>query len=338
MEVSESRAKRRFLVIGCGSIGRRHIGNLVTLQAGEIKAFDLQEDRRRDVMSQFEVETVSDLSQAWKHHPDVVLITTPTRSHIALALEAAQHGCHLFIEKPLSDTLEGVDRLLDVVKEGKLITLVGCNMRFHHGPATIKGILMENNLGRVCAALLDAGQYLPDWHPYEDYRNLYASRRSMGGGVILDGIHEIDYARWLFGEVEEVFCFGGKLSNLQIDTEDCANILMKFSSGFSAHLHVDYIQRAYSRSCKVICEEGSIFWDIVSGPVKVFDASSKKWTAIDPPQGYDINRMYLEEMRHFLRCLDGKEPSVLDVRDSKRVLEIALAIKESMKSGKMREV
>jgi len=328
----------RVLVIGCGSIGMRHMRNLKSVGIDDLMAFDTVADRRERAQQECGARPFDSLDAALRSGADVAFVTTPTHLHVPIALQAARAGSHLFIEKPLSHTLEGVDELLEVVKARNLVSLVGCNMRFHYGPATIKRLLAENAVGRVVSALLDGGSYLPDWHPNEDYRHEYSANKSMGGGVVLDGIHEIDYARWLFGEAEEVFCFGGKLSTLEIDTEDCVNVLMKFVAGFSAHIHMDYIQRPYSRSCKVIGEEGTIIWDITQGTVRVFSAATKRWSVIKPPNGYDINQMYMDEMKHFLRCLSGQEESTLDVQEGKRVLEIALAVKDSMHSGEKREV
>jgi predicted dehydrogenase len=327
-----------FLVIGCGSIGRRHIANLQTLGVKKISAFDLQSDRRSEIEAEFNISTADSLEEAWSGRPEVACITAPTSMHVPLALEAASHGCHLLIEKPLGDGFDGVQQLLTAVDEQNLTTLVGCNIRFHHGPATIKKLLDNRAVGRIVSAHLDGGQYLPDWHPNEDYRQMYAANASMGGGVVLDGIHEIDYARWLFGEVAEVYSQGGKVSSLEIDTEDTVNILMKMTSGFSVSIHMDYIQRISSRTCKIIGEEGTIFWDISQGAVTLFTAGQKTWQSFPEPEGYNINQMYLDEMQHFLNCLAGQEKSTLDVYEAKRVLEIALAIKDSMLSGDPKKV
>ena len=323
----------RFLVIGCGSIGRRHIANLLALGVTDVVGFDVREDRRAQVETQFCIPTVETVEQGWDWGPQVALIAVPPSLHVPLALEAARHGCHLFIEKPLGDRLEGVGELLSEVLESELTALVGCNMRFHHGPATIKQLLGDGAIGHIITALLDAGQYLPDWHPEEDYRQWYSASASLGGGVVLDGIHEIDYARWLFGEVSEVYCQGGKLSSLEIDTEDSVNILMKQVAGFSVSIHMDYVQRTYSRSCKVIGEEGTIVWDITQGDVRLFSANEKRWHIFPEPQGYSINQMYLDEMEHLLSCLRGEEEPCLGAREAKKVLEIALAVKESMRNG-----
>jgi len=322
-----------FLVIGCGSIGRRHIANLQQLGVKDITGLDISEERRKQTEDELGIATVSAVEQGWETNPAVAVITTPTSLHIPMATEAAKRGCHLFIEKPLGDGMSGVAELLKEIKQHGLVTLVGCNMRFHHGPATIKDLLAENAIGQIISAHLDAGQYLPDWHPWEDYRQLYAANASMGGGVVLDGIHEIDYARWLFGEIDTIYAQGGKLSSLEIDTEETVDILMKTAAGHSVSIHMDYVQRMLSRTCKIIGEEGTISWDINQGEVRLFKAADKEWHSYPNPPDYDINQMYVDELAHFLRCIDGQELPILDVADAARVLEITLAAKESMLSG-----
>jgi len=252
-----------------------------------------------------------------------------------LAVEAAEHGCHLFIEKPLSDSLEGVDRLLATVTERNLVTLVGCNMRFHPGLVRVKKLLEKGAIGRVVAARVEVGQYLPDWHPQEDYRQGYSARRDLGGGVILDAIHEIDYIRWMLGEVATVACFSGKLSRLEIDTEDTAAILLRFDNGTIGEVHMDYVQRAYSRSCHLIGEEGTILWDYGADKVTYYSTSSRQWQTFREGDVNDPNQMYVEEMRHFLRCLAREEEPALDVFEGSRVLQVALAAKESAASGRV---
>ncbi|MER3422659.1 MAG: hypothetical protein C4293_04930 [Nitrospiraceae bacterium] len=324
-----------FLVIGCGSIGKRHISNLLSLSIMDIIVFDVQASRREEAKKRFGVTAVETLEDAWVYEPEVAIIAVPNSLHIPIALEAAEHGCHLFIEKPLSHTMEGVDRLLSLVERKRLITLVGCNMRFHPAIKRVKELLDQDAVGKVVAARVEVGQYLPDWHPWEDYRQMYSARRDLGGGVILDAIHEIDYIGWLLGEVEAVACFAGKLSYLEIETEDTAGILLRFTNGAIGEVHLDYVQRVYSRTCHIIGDEGTIRWDYSSGEVRWYSAEAGKWQIFTNPPGWEPNQMYLDEMRHFLRCLTGQEEPVLDVFEAARVLEVALAAKTSSQTGQV---
>ena len=324
----------KFLIIGCGSIGTRHLKNLKFISVGEIIAYRTRKKNVRKLEDARHVKTYTNLTEALSQNPDAALITNPTSLHIQSAFDAAKHGCHLFIEKPVSDTLDGIEELIDIVHKRNLILLVGCNLRFHPCLQFVKKLLDEKRIGKVISARVQMGQYLPDWHPWEDYRTMYSAQQSLGGGIILDAIHELDYISWFLGDVTQVFSFSDKLSNLDIDTEDVAEILLRFKSGAISEVHLDYIQRYPSRSCEIIGEEGSIILDINKGTVEVYTAEKKEWEIFEQPKDYDINQTYIDEMLHFINCIEGKEEPIISITDGLEVLKIALAAKESAKSGK----
>jgi predicted dehydrogenase len=321
------KSRPRVLLLGCGSIGRRHAQNLRELGVQELIVFDLQAERRDQLATELNVDTVTTLDECWKRRPDAVVIALPTAFHLPLALEAARRGCHLLIEKPLADRWQGVEELLAIAEQRDLITLVGCNLRFHPGLRHVKCLLAEQAVGRVIAARIEVGQYLPDWHPWEDYRQSYSARRELGGGVILDAIHELDYARWLLGEIAMVTCCAEKLSALEIDTEDTAAIIARCANGAIVEIHLDYVQRAYRRTCQIIGAEGTIHWDYGAGEVCWYSAHDRRWQIYSNPVGWQPNQMYIDEMSHFLSCLDGAEKPALDVRAGAEVLRVALAAK-----------
>jgi len=323
------------LVVGCGSIGKRHIRNLQSLEKWDIIAHDLEPGRCREVEEQCGVSTYGNLKEALTQGPDVTFICTPTGRHIPPALAAAHSGSHLFIEKPLSHSLDGVDELIETVTQQDLVALVGCNMRFHPGVTRMKELLEKGSIGRIISARVQSGQYLPDWHPWEDYRQAYSANKSLGGGAILDGVHEIDYITWFLGEVSRVVCFSGKLSSLETDTEDTAEILLRLKSGTVAEVHLDYVQRTYGRSCQIIGEEGTVLWDFNERQVKLYSTKTEEWQTFAQEPGYDINQMYIEELKHFIQCLEGKAETMQDLKAGKRILEIALAAKESSETGKV---
>lgn len=328
----------KFLVIGCGSIGKRHIRNLKNLSVHDIIANDIREDRLEEVKKAYGLRTYIDIEEALKQEPDAALITTPTSLHLQQALTVSKRGCHLFIEKPLSHTLDGINEFIEIVTQKKLVVLVGCNMRFHSNILLIKELLDKKSIGNVICARLQSGFYLPDWHPYEDYRKSYSANKRLGGGVILDGIHEIDYIRWFLGEIGQVFCFAGKFSHLEIDTEDMAEILLKFETGAIAEIHLDYIQRFRARSCHLIGDRGTIIWDQKERAVRLYSAGNNHWRVYPESFDNDINKMYIKEMQHFIRCIEGKEQSVRNEKEAKRVLEIALAAKKSAQTHQIIKV
>lgn len=324
----------KILVVGCGSIGQRHIQNLKEFSNVEVVACRIK-GGIEEIEKKLDVKTVCGLDNGIDQKPDAVLITTPTSTHIPIALKAAEKGCHLFIEKPISHDLEGVKKLIRIIDKKGLTCMVGYNLRFHPGLKLIKRLLEEKVIGNIVSVRVEAGQYLPEWHPLEDYRTGYSAKKSLGGGVILDLSHEIDYIRWFLGEVKEVFSFTSKLSHLEIETEDVAEILLRFKSGVIGEVHLDYIQRFPSRSCQIIGDEGTLLYDFNENKVKLFSAKDKKWQIFLENEKYDKNQTYTDEIKHFVDCVNRKKKPIVNETDGKKVLEIVSAAKESSKAKKV---
>lgn len=320
------------LVVGCGSIGHRHTRNLRGLGVNEIIAYDAIPARSERLANEQGVKTVRDLSELKTVY--AAFICAPPSFHVTTALTALELGAHLFIEKPISDTLDGVDRLLERAESLKRSIMVGFNLRFHPCLQHIKAQLEEGVIGRALGMRIQFGQYLPDWHPWEDYRKGYSANRELGGGVILDRVHELDYARWFLGEVCEVTCVAGKLSQLEIDTEDFAEVLLKFASGAVAEIHLDYIQRPYASSCQIIGEGGTILWDYGARHVRCFSAPTGTWQEWPEPRGFDINQTYADEVRTFLEVLEGQCIPPVDGHEGRRISQLALAAKQSAAEGR----
>lgn len=325
----------KFLVVGCGSIGERHITNLKSPLGKNVIACDITKERLKLIEKKYGIETYDDIEKALDQQVSAVLVCTPTSTHIPIALSAANRGQHLFIEKPLSHTLDGIDQFIRIVKEKKIVTLVACNTRFFASMKFVKELVDNGSIGKVLLARASCGFYLPYWHPWEDYRKGYTANKSLGGGIILDDIHEIDYLRWLLGEVKEVFCISDKISNLEMDTEDFAAILLKFESGTITEVHLDCLQHIYRRSCELIGEKGLIIWDYIKESVRLFTEGGKKWQVFSKDLRTGKNDMFIAEIKHFIDCIEGKDTSINNVIEAKRVLELALAAKKSAQTGKI---
>jgi predicted dehydrogenase len=320
------------LVMGCGSIGSRHIRNLKTLGVPRVIAYDSDSTRVERVSKDYGIEGLRELKDL--EQVDAAFVCTSTRFHVSAASHALDLGAHLFIEKPISDSLEGVDELLQKARTLERKIMIGFNLRYHPCVQRIKSLLDEGRIGRVVGARLQFGQYLPDWHPWEDYRHGYSANKQLGGGVILDRVHELDYIRWLLGEFREVTCVAGKLSGLEIDTEDYAEILLRCETGAIVEVHLDYIQRVYSSTCQIIGEAGTILWDYAGRSVRCFLSESGEWREWPEPRGFDINQTYLEEIGTFFDVLDEKRKPPVNGEDGRRILQIALAAKRSAEEGR----
>ena len=324
----------RILVVGCGSIGARHIRNLKTMHVGEIAACDTDKNRLSTIRDEFSLsEVFTDLEDALGKGFETVLVCTPPSTHIAIAREALEHGAHIFIEKPLSNTLNGVDDLIKRASRKKRVLFVGYNFRFHPGLTMVKNSVAKKEIGALLAARAQFGQYLPDWRPWQDYTRSYTARSDLGGGIILDGSHEIDYMRWLLGEVHEVFCFAGNSTNLRTETEGIAEILLRFESGCLGQVHLDYVRPGYARDCEIIGERGVIKWDYRSGAVDRYLPDTKEWLSVKVD---GKNRdMYIAEMRNFIASIQGLEEPLATGIEGKKSLQVALAAKESAATGRV---
>lgn len=314
------------LVVGAGSIGRRHLGNLKQLGLKRLFACDPHADRLAYVLEHFGAESFPDIGEGLKANPDIVLICSPPVNHAIQALEAVRAGCDVFIEKPVSHSMETLADLLVEEQRRRRVIQVGYNLRFHPPLEKVNELIAENAVGKILWGRVESGSYLPDWRPWQDYRKSYTANREMGGGIILDGSHELDYVTWMFGAPSELACMAGKVSPLEINVEDCATVLLRFPNGCQLDVHVDFMERFYSRGCVLAGENGKIQWDFTSNAVEVRRPAEEVQTI---RFDCDVNHMYLAEMQHFLDCVENRETPKITLRDAILTLRVALAARES---------
>jgi predicted dehydrogenase len=338
----------KILAIGLGGIGQRHVRNLRTLLGARIEILAyrvrglpsvitpaLKLDATRNVEGEYCIRVFDNLESALGEKPQIALICNPSSLHISAALACANAGCDLFLEKPVSNSMDGVAELIDASAKNRLVVMVGYQLRFHPCIKALRATVSSGVLGRVLALRSVVGEYLPAWHTYEDYRQVYASRSDLGGGVILSQIHEFDYLYSIFGPPRRVFSVGGHLSNLEVDVEDVASTLMECrfdGRPLPVHVQQDYLQRPPSRSCEVIGDEGRVCMDLARLSVSRYDREGKladfrEW------KGFERNQLFLDEMRHFLQCVETRREPLVGLSDGLWSLRIALAAKESIVRG-----
>ena len=242
-------------------------------RCGSLAFCDTNSEALKQCCEEVPGEVFSDYGEALQEFkPDIVLICTPPVYHVEEALAALQAHAHVFIEKPLSHESSGIQVLISEARRHDRNVQIGYNMRFHPGLQILKELIDSGKIGRVLWLNVEAGQYLPDWRPWQNYRESYSARQELGGGIILDGSHELDYICWLLGRPTEVTCRAEHLSSLDVDVEDSAWIYLSFPERRRAELHVDFVQRAYTRTCKVVGETGTALWDFNIQEVRWFSA------------------------------------------------------------------
>ena len=315
----------KILVVGCGSIGHRHAANTGNFAA--VGVVDKDELLALQIVKATGAKHFKNLDDglAWK--PQGVVVATPPNTHLSIARAAIESGADVLIEKPISNSQEGVDEfLLRARSLGRKVHVV-CNMRFHPGPASLKRLLPE--IGKPLFARAYYGNYLPDMRPGVDYRKLYAAKKETGGGVILDAIHEIDYLCWLFGMAHRVSCDSAKLSDLEIDVEDYAAIQLQMNNGVRCEIHLDYLQRFKRRGCEIIGSKGTLIWQSEGKSpencqIRLFRIDTGKWHLVKEINEVDTNRPYSDLMKCFIEVLKGRDCPLLDGKTAAEELSIAL--------------
>lgn len=337
----------KILFIGLGGIGQRHLRNLSTKFGTDMISLayrvrnlnqtvtpTLTIDENVNFIEKYSVKVYADLNDALSEKPNIAFICNPTSLHIDSCLAVARSGCDFFVEKPLSHSTEGVEELIAVCESKNLIGLVGYQLRFHPCYELFKKLVLQGTIGNLLSVHAKVGEYMPHWHKYEDYRQMYASRKNLGGGVVLSQIHEIDYLYDLLGMPNRVAASGGHLSSLEIDVEDVVIALLEMNFGgnvLPVSLHMDFIQRPPSRNCEIIGESGKITMDLSELKVVVEKYGEEK--EIHDFGGFERNDLFIKEIDHFFDCITNRSQPNITIRDGANSLKIALAIKESMVTG-----
>ncbi|HJW89574.1 MAG TPA: Gfo/Idh/MocA family oxidoreductase [Anaerolineales bacterium] len=324
----------RIMIAGLGSIGRRHLRNLLALGERDLLLYRSHRSTLPDSDLQgFPVET--DLRAALTWGPQAVIVANPTALHLEVAIPAAQAGCHLLLEKPVSHSTDGLSELHQALEQGGGRALVGFQFRFHPGLEQAARCLAEGAIGRPLSARAVYAEYLPGMHPWEDYRMGYGARSDLGGGVVFTLCHPLDTLGWLLGEVEAVWAFTGQLNDLVLDVEDTAEIGLRFARGALGSVHLDYNRRPPDHHLEIIGSGGTLRWDNSSGILEVHRAEAGDRQIYPPPAGFERNVMFLEEMRHFLAVARGEAEPRCSLQDGRRALELALAAHRSQQTGSL---
>lgn len=323
----------RVLVVGTGSIGRRHIANLLALGARvwaySHRAACAQPALPATAALPAGVTLVADW-EALLPEVDAVVVANRTDQHVPVALEAARAGRALFIEKPLSADLRGVQALQDAVSESALVVEAGFMLRRHPNLLWLREALGQGIVGEVFCARAAVGQWLPDWRPGTDHRQGYGAFRARGGGVIFDLVHELDLVLWLLGPAADVVAMTRTVAALEIETEAVAQIGLRLEGGALAQVHLDYVRPGYGRHFEVVGRTGVLAWDYVAGTVSLERPGAPAAVVHRVPEGFQRNDMFREHMRLFLdRVLGLPGAPVSPLSDSVAVLRTALAAHQS---------
>ncbi len=296
----------RLLIVGYGSIGKRHLKIARRL----LPFADIRVLRHQKCQSvpQYANGCISSLDDALAFMPQAAVIASPCTFHLQTAIPLASAGVHLLVEKPLAASSEGITQLMAICTERGSLLMTAYNMRYLKSLRFFREKIFSELIGEVISVRCDIGQYLPTWRPSTDYRKGVSASRALGGGVLLELSHEIDYLRWIFGEVEWVNALLSKQSNLEIDVEDTAHLILGFKKNHAGRkligsLNMDFIRHDTKRQCLAIGESGSLRWNGVTGTVEYFKAGGAEWELLLRHLP-DSEESYLSEWQDFISSVN----------------------------------
>jgi predicted dehydrogenase len=326
-DVAKLIGSKPILVVGSGSIARRHMANLRALHP----ACRIVVLRRPDSHSPAlpdDVESVADLEAALALQPFAAIVANPSPFRVALAQRLAAAGCHLLLEKPLSDGVDGIPTMLQTAAAKTLTLMVGYNLRFLPALQALAQAVAAGQAGRLLRIEAAIGMYLPDWRPGTDYRQGVSAQAHLGGGPLLELSHEIDLALWLGGPVRRVSARLQRLGALEIDVEDSAELLLDFASGAQGHVQLDFLQRQPRRMVRLIGSEATLEWDYFAGHVRL-GRGGGDWEVLFAPIQEDRNAMYQRELVHFFACIAGEAKAMVDGHAALQIQQVIQAARQS---------
>jgi predicted dehydrogenase len=326
----------RILIVGLGSIGSRHLRLArQLLPDADIRILRHRPQRPIPDLANGVFFRIND---AVNFAPQLSVIANPAPFHLSVSIELAKAGSHLLVEKPLSHSLDGVPQLLKTCRENGVSLHTGYNLRYDSALLFFSRLVRQELVGAVLSVRCEVGQFLPDWRVDADYRESVSARKALGGGVLLELSHELDYLRWIFGDVEWVCAQLSHQSSLEVDVEDTAHISLRFKKTSTlrpllAVAHLDFIRQDPTRYCLAIGEKGTLRWNGLTGSVDLYPVGGKKWETLFNRKE-SIDESYISQWRHLINCAENQLSQIHSGEDGLKVLEIVEAARESAVSGR----
>jgi predicted dehydrogenase len=329
----------RVLVVGYGSIGKRH-SRILQQNFPEVEIALLRNKKPWGIVSSEDhgLRQFYEFDEALLYQPKAVLIANPAPLHIETAERFINAGIHVLVEKPLSHSLEGLDEFIVSIEQSKLILMTGYNLRFLPSLIAFRELLKEKKCGQIYSVRAEVGQYLPAWRPDIDYRQSVSAQSDTGGGVLLELSHELDYLQWLFGKISWISAVIAKTSKLDIDVEDTAHLLLGHETPgdkqlLITKLDMDFIRHDFTRTCTAIGENGTLQWNGVLGTVSFYSPDTDSWVVLhETPDERDLS--FINEWSHFFDCIRETKQPMITAKDGQNVLHAIEAARESSVSGK----
>lgn len=321
---------KHILVVGAGSVGKRHLKNFASLGA-LVSAIDPRKDRLAEAGKEVSLEQSFTTIEAALENAEIydgVVVGSPTAYHVRQSEAAIHAGLAVLLEKPVSPTLKEAERLKKALqKKPKSKLLLGYTYRWWPPIKEFRKRIESGEIGTVRYVEFMMGAHLADWHPWEKYQEFFMSVKKLGGGALLDESHFIDLLVWMFGMPQSLIARVEKISNLDIETDDNVDILFVYENGMRANIHLDLYRRPHERYIRAIGDDGSIEWSIDPNRIRVGSEAGGVWN--EKSFAYERNDMFVGVAKEFLAMLDGSAEPSCDIHDGIKVMQLIEASRES---------
>lgn len=306
----------KFLVVGLGSMGKRRVRNLQALGHAALAGFDPRKDRREEASFKYGIETYDSFEAALAHFgPDVLIISTGPGQHMDYAMPAAGKGLHCFIEASVVDG-DRIAQLCDLIRSSKVVVVPSCTMRYYPGPIKIRELIRAGKIGKPLSFNYLTGQYLPDWHPWENIRDFYVSKRETGGGREIVSF-ELTWINEIFGDPQPLACVKDKLSDMDADIDDIYLCLLRYPEGMLANLTVEVISRPKAtRELHILGSEGRLVFSSEENCVRYIRVGEDDWSRTNLGSGtieagyINPEEPYISEMADFVKAVEAADRHV----------------------------
>jgi predicted dehydrogenase len=339
---------KKILFAGLGGAGQRHLRILRKLlpiqtdfigyrskKSSPLLNSDFSIESNSSIEDKYNIKMLNSLEEAIGSKPDLIVISTPTALHYEIAKKAAEHNINVFVEKPFSNTLQGFEEFKKIIYHNKLCFFISFQRRYHPYLIKIKEIVSNGDLGKIISVNLNVGSYVPSWHPYENFKDLYACKKDLGGGVLLTEIHELDLCYWYFGFPHKVYCSGGNYSNTPIDVEDTAHIVLKYE-GFSVQVNLCFMQKHIHRSISISGTKGYLEWNADGNELLIRNFDKEKLTKFSDLI-FSNDDLFLNQASDFINRIGSKD-NIEQLEIARASLALVEASKISMQTGKEIEI
>jgi len=326
----------RVLIIGVGSIGERHVRCFKRTGRAQVSICEVNADVRQKVASRYDIaHTYSSLHEALDDACEAAVICTPAQLHIPLAIELAQRGVHLLIEKPLSTSMEGIEDLQLLVRQRGISVMVGYVWRMHPALARMRELIASGRFGRPLQIISVAGQHFPTYRPA--YRDIYYRDRATGGGAIQDALtHNINAGEWLVGPITRLVCDASHQFLEGVEVEDTVHLLARHGSVLGSYSLNQY-QAPQEWSFKVVCEGGTIFFTIYPVQLKWMSEPDGEWQEEIIP-ATERDDLFVKQANLFLDVIEGKASPSCSLQEAIQTLRVNLAALQSVLSRQWVEI